>query len=340
MSAQGGMRAQNILVTGGAGYIGSHTTKALAQRGFGPVVVDNLSMGHRWAVKWGRPLIVKDLCDRAAVEETFRTYDVRAVVHFAGSAYVRESFENPSKYFENNVVNTFNLLEAMRGAGVETIVFSSTCATYGIPSKLPLSESHSQRPISPYGESKLIVERMLHWYSKVYGFRCAVLRYFNAAGADPDGEIGEVHDPEPHLIPRVIQAARGELSAVEIYGTDHPTQDGTAVRDYIHVTDLAEAHVLVLEKLMASSPGQELCANLGTGEGRSVREVIQAVERTSGVGVPVVECQRQVGDPSALVADPSEAYRLLGWRPRLSDLGTIVQTAFDWHSRGVALRER
>ena len=318
-----------VLVTGGAGYIGSHTAKALARVGFEPVVFDNLSTGHRWAVKWG-PLVEADLANKTAIEEALRTYRVEAVIHFAANAYVGESMQNPRKYFRNNVVNTLNLLEAMQDVGVQHIVFSSTCATYGIPERLPIPEDHPQRPVNPYGESKLFVERVLHWYGEIYGFRWVALRYFNAAGADPEGDLGELHDPETHLIPLVIQAALGQRPYVEIYGTDYPTPDGTAVRDYIHVTDLAEAHVLALRYLLEG--GESTALNLGTGQGHSVREVIAAVERVGGREVSVREGPRRPGDPPVLVADATKANAVLGWRPKYGGLDGIVATAWRWHA--------
>src|SRR5438874_2844608 len=268
-----------VLVTGGAGYIGSHTAKLLARSGFEPVVLDNLSTGHRWAVKWG-PMIEGDLSDAGLIREVIGAYKVRAVIHFAASAYVGESMKSPRKYFRNNVANALNLLESLIDMGVGYVVFSSTCSTYGIPRKVPISESHFQDPINPYGESKRMVERLLHWYGTAYGLRYMALRYFNAAGADPDGEIGEEHEPETHLIPLILRAALGRGKPVEIYGTDYPTRDGTAIRDYIHVSDLADAHVRALRDLDAG--GASAALNLGIGQGHSVREVIAAVERIGG----------------------------------------------------------
>lgn len=321
----------SVLVTGGAGYIGSHTTKALAQAGFEPVVLDDLSTGHRWAVRWG-PLLEADVGDGAALRAILKRYRIRAVIHFAARAYVGESMRDPRGYYWNNVVGTLNLLDAMLDVGVDVIVFSSSCATYGLPEVLPIPEDHPQRPVSPYGETKLAVERALQWYGQAYGLRWLALRYFNAAGADPDGELGEVHDPETHLIPRAILAALGRTDPVEIYGTDYSTRDGTAVRDYIHVVDLAEAHVLGLRYLLGG--GESAALNLGTGRGHSVREVLAAVERVSGRTVPVREGPRRPGDPPALVADARKARELLGWQPRCSDLDTIVETAWRWHTSG------
>ena len=317
-----------ILVTGGAGYIGSHTAKALIQAGHEPVVFDNLSEGHRWSVKWG-PLVEGDLSDGALVRHVIATHGIKAVIHFAAHAYVGESMHRPREYFRNNVTNTLSLLDAMLEAGVCRIVFSSSCATYGIPRNVPITESHPQNPISPYGESKRAVERFLHWYGRAYGLDWMALRYFNAAGADPDGEIGEDHHPETHLIPIAIQAALGKRPFVEVYGTDYPTPDGTAIRDYIHVTDLARAHVLALHYLLGG--GASAALNLGTGEGKSVREVIAAVERVIGHRVPVREAARRSGDPRVLVANPAKAGRVLDWRPQYSSLDTIVETASSWH---------
>lgn len=316
-----------VLVTGGAGYIGSHTCKALAAQGFMPVTFDNLSYGHRWAVRWG-PLVHGDLADEELLEATLRQYGIKAVIHFAAYAYVGESMSDPGKYFDNNVVNALNLLRVMRKVSIDKFVFSSSCATYGIPGEVPIKESHPQAPVNPYGESKLFVERALHWYDQAHQFRSMALRYFNAAGADSEGEIGEEHDPETHLIPLVIQAAQGQRSKVDIYGVDYPTKDGTAVRDYIHVTDLAAAHVAALRYLIAG--GSSNVVNLGTGNGYSVREVISAVERIGNCRVPSVESPRRPGDPPELVADARQAKAILQWTPEYSALDTIVETAWRW----------
>jgi UDP-arabinose 4-epimerase len=321
--------SNKVLVTGGAGYIGSHAAKALAQWGYQPVVLDNLTRGHREAVQWG-PLIEGDLADRALLRDSLRHFEIGAVMHFAASAYVGESMSKPELYFSNNMVNSLNLLEAMRESGVRRIVFSSTCATYGVPDAVPIREEMPQRPINPYGESKLMVERMLQWYGSAHGFAHMALRYFNAAGADADGEIGEHHEPETHLIPLVLDAALGRRPHVEIFGTDYPTPDGTAIRDYIHVSDLATAHVLALKHLQQGGASGAL--NLATGRGHSVREVIAAAERVTKRPIPRRESERRPGDPPALVADASQASALLGWTPRFSDLETIVATAWRWHS--------
>lgn len=323
-------KLMRILVTGGAGYIGSHTAKALARAGYEPVVLDNFGTGHRSAVRWG-PLVEGDLKDAGLISKVIKEYEVKAVIHFAASLLVGESMAQPQKYFWNNVVNTLKLLDAMLATSVKHIVFSSSAAVYGTPDKVPIPEDHPLRPINPYGETKLIMERALHWYSTAYGLRSAALRYFNAAGADPQGEIGEGHDPETHLIPSVIQATLGLIPFVEVYGTDYPTPDGTAIRDYIHVTDLGEAHVLALRYLMEG--GTPVALNLGAGRGFSVREVIAAIERCSGGRkTPTRDAPRREGDPPSLVADPVRAAKLLGWRPQYSDLDTIVQTAWKWHA--------
>jgi UDP-arabinose 4-epimerase len=322
--------ALRILVTGGAGYIGSHTSKALAAAGYTPVVLDNLSSGHRWAVRWG-PLVVADIADRARVKSVVKEWDIEAVIHFAAHAYVGESIRQPKKYFDNNVTKTLALLDTLLEAGVSKVVLSSSCATYGVPHKLPISEGHPQEPINPYGASKLFVEKILYWYEVAYGLRHMNLRYFNAAGADPDGEIGEDHDPETHLIPLVIAAAQGMNPTFEIFGTDYDTADGTAVRDYVHVCDLARAHINALDYLLAG--GHSASVNLGTGRGHSVRDVISAVEAVSGRAVSVVEGPRRSGDPPTLIASPQFGQRLLGWAPVKSDLQTIVRTAWQWHQK-------
>jgi len=319
-----------VLVTGGAGYIGSHTCKALARAGFLPVVYDNLECGHDWAVKWG-PLERGDIADRARLEDVLARHRPIAIMHFAACAYVEESVANPGKYYRNNVVGSLNLLEAARNYGIQRFVFSSTCATYGVPEMLPIREDAPQRPINPYGTSKLMVERMLADFRAAHGMASITLRYFNAAGADPDGEIGEDHDPETHLIPLVFQAVSGRRPQVSVFGTDYDTPDGTCVRDYIHVSDLAEAHVLALKAL---DSGTSLAAyNLGNGHGFSVREVIRAVERVSGSRVPVEEAPRRSGDPPFLVSDASRARSELGWRPAITSLDEIVGTAWAWHRR-------
>lgn len=331
-------KLMRILVTGGAGYIGSHTAKALARAGYEPVVLDNFGTGHRSAVRWG-PLVEGDLQDAGLISKVIKEHEVKAVIHFAASLLVGESMAQPQKYYWNNVVNTLKLLDAMLATNVKHIVFSSSAAVYGTPDKVPIPEDHPLRPINPYGETKLIMERALHWYAAAYGLRSAALRYFNAAGADPQSEIGEDHHPETHLIPLVVRATLGLISFVEIYGTDYPTPDGTAIRDYIHVTDLADAHVLALRYLMEG--GESVALNLGTGRGFSVREVVAAVEQCSGGRKTTVrDAPRREGDPPSLVADPGRAAKLLGWRPQYSDLDTIVQTAWKWHAAHEELHGR
>ena len=321
-----------VLVTGGAGYIGSHTCKALVAAGFLPVTYDNLSKGHRWAVRWG-PLVEGDIHDRNRLAFTLHQYGIEAIVHFAAFAYVGESMREPGGYFANNVAGSLTLLEAAHAAGDPPVVFSSSCATYGVPGHTPIAEAHPQLPCNPYGESKLFVERALHWYGEAHAAPWVSLRYFNAAGADADGETGEDHDPETHLIPLAIEAALGLGPALQVFGTDYPTRDGTAVRDYIHVTDLAAAHVEALQHLRGG--GHSLALNLGTGQGHSVRQVVDTVSRVGGQPVPVVEAPRRAGDPPELVADASRARATLDWRPVHSDLDNIVETAWRWHSRQV-----
>jgi len=322
--------AQSILVTGGAGYIGAHACKALARAGYRPVAYDNLSRGHRAAVRWG-PLVEGNLADRARLCAALAEHQVAAVMHFAAHAYVGESVIDPALYYRNNLVGTLSLLDAMRETGVGEIVFSSTCAIYGMPQTVPIRETQIPSPVNPYGETKLAIERALHWYGQAYGIRCVALRYFNAAGADLEGEIGERHEPETHLVPLVLQAALGHRSHIDIYGSDYPTPDGTAVRDYVHVDDLAGAHLLALERLRAG--GASIAANLGTGRGHSVREVVAAAEAVCGRSIPARAAPRRPGDPPVLVADPNLAAEIFGWRAQHSDLDTIIRTALDWHAR-------
>jgi UDP-arabinose 4-epimerase len=318
-----------VLVTGGAGYIGSHTVKALARAGFEPVVLDDLTNGHRDAVPH-HPLIEGSIGDAALVQEIVRRHEIGAVLHFAASAYVGESVRNPRKYFDNNVANTLTLLGAMLDSGVGTIVFSSSCATYGAVSGL-LQEDTPQLPVNPYGWSKLMVEQILKSYGRAFELKWLALRYFNAAGADPEGELGERHNPETHLLPLLIEAALGTRGPVDIFGTDYPTPDGTAIRDYVHVSDLAEAHVLGLRYLLGG--GQPQALNLGTGTGHSIKQVLEAVAAAVGSPVPLRYAPRREGDPAELIADPARAQAVLGWNPRLSHLDTIVSTAHRWHTR-------
>jgi UDP-arabinose 4-epimerase len=320
----------SVLVTGGAGYIGSHACKGLAAAGYVPVTYDNLSRGHRHAVRFG-PFVEGDVGDRAAVAAALKAHDIAAVMHFAAFAYVGESGTDPALYYRNNVVGTLSLLDGMRDAGVDRIVFSSTCATYGLPETVPIAETTPQRPVNSYGETKLAIERALYWYGQAYGLRSVALRYFNAAGCDRGGEIGEEHDPETHLIPLVLRAALGSAPPVSIFGTDYATPDGTAIRDYIHVEDLASAHVRALDHL--TKGGANAALNLATGRGYSVREIIAAVARSVGHDVPYREGPRRIGDPPSLVADPSLARSVLGWQAECSDLDTIIGSALAWEMR-------
>lgn len=314
-----------VLVTGGAGYIGSHTCKALARAGFEPITFDNLTRGHRHAVRWG-PLVVGDVNDRSKLRAAIETYRPEAVIHLAAHAHVEESVIDPQKYYLNNVGATLALLDVMQAAGIARIVFSSSAATYGVPEVNPVSETMVQRPINPYGRSKLVVELVLADYHAAYGLSYAALRYFNVCGADPTGEIGEWRRTDTHLIPRALLAAKGILPHLDLYGTDYPTPDGTCVRDYIHVTDLADAHVQTLRRLL-DTPTQALRLNLGSGIGRSVRDVVGAIERFLGCPVPVFIRPRRPGDPPGVVADMSEARHQLGFTTSYSDIDTIVRTA-------------
>ncbi|GHV04361.1 UDP-glucose 4-epimerase GalE [Campylobacterota bacterium] len=318
--------AQPILITGGAGYIGSHTARHLTANGAKCVIADNLVYGHREAVPIGAVFELVDLADRAALKALFGKYNFAAVVHFAAFAYVGESVTDPQKYYANNLIGTLNLLEAMLGAGVKKIVFSSTCATYGEPQYTPIDEAHPQHPINPYGVTKLAIERVFADYEKAYGLRHISLRYFNAAGAAADSAIGESHTPETHLIPLVLKAIKGETPPIKIFGTDYDTPDGTCVRDYIHVEDLAVAHQLALEKL-GSFCG---CLNLATGVGTSVREVIAAAEAVTGKRCPVEIAPRRAGDPAKLYAAADKAREILGWQPRYTEIKETIRTAWNW----------
>jgi len=317
-----------ILVTGGAGYIGSHTCKALAAEGLRPVVVDNFSYGHEWACKWG-PVERGDIRDGAFLDGVFERWKPDAVIHFAGLIQVGESVRKPALYYENNVVGTLTLLDRMLANGVDRIVFSSTCAIFGLPERTPLDEDLPIAPINSYAASKAVVEQILRDYATAYGLRAAALRYFNAAGADPGGQLGEAHEPETHLIPLAIDAALGKRPPLAIFGTDYPTADGTCIRDYIHVDDLADAHIKAL-RLLDRQEGFDRF-NLGNGAGYSVREVIAAVERVSGRPVPHTLSARRPGDSTSLVADSRKARRILGWQPGTPSLEDIVRTAWNWH---------
>jgi UDP-arabinose 4-epimerase len=319
-----------VLVTGGAGYIGSHACKALAGAGYTPLSYDNLSYGHPWAVRWG-PLEQGDIADRATLDNVIARHRPSAVMHFAAYTYVGESVDNPGKYYRNNVAGTLTLLEAVRDHGIPHFIFSSTCATYGIPQRVPIAETHPQQPINPYGASKLMIERMLEDFGAAHGLRSVALRYFNAAGADPDGELGEDHDPETHLIPLALQAMLGQRADLAIFGTDYPTADGTAIRDYIHVTDLADAHVQALRYLERGGAGTAF--NLGTGRGYSVREVVDTIAAVTGRRAPTRTAPRRPGDPAVLVAAAQRGMDVLGWQPRCSELPHIITTAWRWHAR-------
>lgn len=319
-----------ILVTGGAGYIGSHTCKALSRAGYRPVVYDNLCNGHEDFVQWG-DLIRGDLNDIETLEKAIETHSPSAIMHFAAFAYVGESVDDPLKYYANNVAGTLSLLKAMQKNSVSTIIFSSTCALYGIPDEVPISEHEKKRPINPYGKSKLMIEDILEDCGRAYGLKHVSLRYFNAAGADPDLDVGEDHYPETHLVPRVIMAATGAIDELAVYGNDYDTHDGTCIRDYIHVSDLAGAHVNALKYLEAGGPSEAF--NLGTGCGASVAEIIQCVDRIAGRKTRYRIDARRPGDPAVLIANYSRARQTLGWEPRNSTVENIIETAWKWHHK-------
>lgn len=322
-----------ILVTGGAGYIGSHAVLSLQQAGYQVVVLDNLVYGHRDIVEQVLQveLVVGDTNDRALLDRLFAEHEIAAVMHFAAYTYVGESVTQPEKYYRNNVVGTLTLLEAMVAASVKQFVFSSTCATYGIPTIVPIPEDHSQNPINPYGMTKLVVEKILADFDQAYDFKSVSFRYFNAAGADPHGRLGEDHQPETHLIPLVLMAALGQRESITIFGTDYPTADGTCIRDYIHVTDLAQAHVLGLEYLLKG--GQSNAFNLGNGSGFSVKEVIETARQVTGKDIVAIEHDRRPGDPPALVGSGEKARTMLGWSPEYADLHKILTHAWQWHQK-------
>ena len=322
---------KNILVTGGAGYIGSHVAKKLAEAGFNVIVLDNLSKGHREAVLKGK-LIVGDLADVDLLDRIMKEEGIEGVIHLAADSLVGESMEKPGKYYRNNVANGINLLEAMVNNGVEYIVFSSTAAVYGEPEEIPITESHPANPENTYGESKLFFEKILKRYDEIYNLRYVSLRYFNAAGADLSGQIGEAHDPETHLIPIVLEKALGVREKLYIFGADYPTKDGTCIRDYIHVEDLADAHILAIEALAAGLESR--IYNLGKGEGYSVREVIEAAEEVTGKKIEAEIAGRRAGDPAVLVASSEKIKKELGWKPLYPDLKTIIESAWRWHKGG------
>lgn len=319
-----------ILIVGGAGYIGSHINKMLTENGYETVVFDNLSYGHEDFVKWGS-LERGDLGNIESIREVFRKYQINAVMHFAAFAYVGESVEDPQKYYQNNVCNTLNLLQVMLEFDVKKLVFSSTCATYGSPIEIPITENHPQNPINPYGKGKLMVETVLKDYSDAYNFNYVSLRYFNAAGADPDAEIGENHDPETHLIPLILDAASGIRENIQIFGTDYDTEDGTCIRDYIHVTDLADAHLKALKYL--ENGGKSDYFNLGNGNGFSVQEVIDRAKQVTGKQILAIEAERRAGDPPILVGSSDKIRNVLNWKPKYNDLTAIIETAWKWHEK-------
>ncbi len=317
----------NVLVVGGAGYIGSHMIRLLDRHGHRVVVLDNLSTGFSNAVTVGE-LVVGEMQDRSLVEQLLSEHEIDTVMHFAACALVGESVIDPAKYYRNNVLATIELLDAMRAKGVDRIVFSSTCATYGEPTVVPISEAETQSPVNPYGFTKLVIEQAMTDYAQAYGLGFAALRYFNAAGASPDGGIGEHHDPESHLIPIVLQTALGQREHVTVFGDDWPTPDQTCIRDYIHVDDIGAAHLAAMEKIQ---PGEGIKLNLGTGKGASVRQIIEACREVTGREIPVVAGPRRAGDPPELVADASLANQVLGWKPEYTDIKSIIETAWDWH---------
>jgi UDP-glucose 4-epimerase len=321
-----------ILVTGGAGYIGSHTNKELNKAGYETVVVDNLSYGHEDLLQWGR-LEKVDLRDLNGITDIFESYSIETVMHFAAFTHVGESVEDPQKYYLNNLRNTLNLLQVMLEFKVKKLVFSSTCATYGDPLEIPLTEEHPQNPINPYGRGKFMVEQVLKDYSSAYDLRYVSLRYFNAAGADPEGEVGERHHPETHLIPLILDAAIGRRDDIKIFGTDYDTPDGTCIRDYIHVTDLADAHLKALKYLEAG--GKSQIFNLGNDNGFSVREVIKTAQNVTGKKIKVTETDRRQGDSPILVGSSQKAKKLLGWKPKYDDLSQIISTAWQWHKKEI-----
>ncbi|MCI0620414.1 MAG: UDP-glucose 4-epimerase GalE [Acidobacteria bacterium] len=326
-----------ILVTGGAGYVGSHTVKRLRDEGIDCIVLDNLTRGHRELVKDAR-LVEGDLGDAPLLKSIFKENDIRAVMHFSAFAYVEESVSDPAKYYRNNVSSTVTLLSCMLEAGLSSLIFSSTCATYGVPLRIPITEDHPQNPINPYGATKAMVERILKDFNSAYGLSYVSFRYFNAAGADPEGEIGEWHEPETHLIPSVLETACGLRDSVRVYGADYPTQDGTCVRDYIHVCDLADAHILGLKYLLGG--GSSDFFNLGNGNGFSVKEVIEMASRVTGSTVPTVYAPRRPGDPPVLVGSSEKAKKILNWKPKFSQLDQILSTAWIWQQKLNARRQQ
>jgi UDP-glucose-4-epimerase GalE len=319
---------KNVLVVGGAGYIGSHMAKHLSTKGYVPVVLDNLVRGSQQAAKYG-PFYRGSMNDEGLLEKIFSDYPIAAVMHFAAFCYVGESMKHPARYYQNNVANTLALLEAMAERDINNFIFSSSCSIYGEPLETPITEDHPRQPISPYGKSKLMVEEILHDFGQAYGLESVCLRYFNAAGADPDGELGEDHDPETHLIPLVLKTALDQRPEVHIFGNDYPTPDGTCIRDYIHVEDLAQAHLLALERLLTGLPGGQY--NLGNAKGYSVKQVIDIARSVTGKEIPAKVVERRPGDPAVLISSSEKAMKDLGWKPEYPNLETIMETAWAWH---------
>ncbi len=318
----------NILVIGGAGYIASYMCKYLAKSGYQPIVLDNLIYGHRESVRWG-PFFKGSMADRNLLSHIFSEYEISTVMHFAAFCYVGESITDPGKYYRNNVAATIGLLEMMVEKNISNFIFSSSCATYGEPVEIPITEQHPQNPINPYGRSKLMVEQILRDFRIAYDLKYVSLRYFNAAGADPDGELGEDHKPETHLIPLVLQTALGQKEVLHIFGDDYPTRDGTCIRDYIHIDDLAQAHLLAMERLINNVGDGEY--NLGNGNGYSVKEVVETANRITGKPIASKITKRRIGDPAVLIGSSEKAIKELGWKPRFSDLDMIIETAWKWH---------
>jgi len=319
---------KNILIVGGAGYIGSYMCKYLAKNGYHPIVLDNLVYGHRQAVKWG-PFIAGQMADTKLLDQIFKEHSIAAVMHFAAFCYVGESVEDPGKYYQNNVAATITLLEEMLKKNIKNFIFSSSCAVYGEPVEIPITEQHPYNPINPYGRSKLMVEQILQDFRAAYGLEYVALRYFNAAGADPEGEIGEEHNPETHLIPLVLKTALGQRETINIFGDDYATKDGTCIRDYIHIDDLAQAHLLALDRLLNGLPGGQY--NLGNGDGYSVKEVIEVARNITSKQIPAKIVERRPGDPAVLIGSSEKAFKELGWKPQFADLNAIVETAWQWH---------
>jgi UDP-glucose 4-epimerase len=326
------MSDRSILLVGGAGYIGSHVNKRLNQKGYQTIIFDNLSYGHRDFVKWGT-FVLGDLCNIEQVRSCFENYKIDTIMHFGAYTYVHESIINPAKYYQNNIVNTLNLLNVMREFEVHRCIFSSSCATYGNPLQIPITETHPQHPVNPYGRTKLMIEKILKDYDDAYGMKHVNLRYFNAAGADPDGEIGERHDPEFSLIPLALYAALGINDHISIFGTDYPTKDGTCIRDYIHVVDIADAHIKALEYIKTFNLSDSF--NLGSEKGHSVIEVIETVQKITGTKFNVIHCDRRTGDPPQLISSSQKAFELLDWETFFKSIESIVETAWLWHKADI-----